>query len=46
MVAKNVFLIFLTKSTLTLHNISITRLQILIMLCFIVMEYKIQEATF
>lgn len=43
---KNVFLVFLAKSTLTIYNISITRLQIPITPGFAVTDYMIQEATF
>lgn len=44
--AKNVFPIFFTKSTLMLCGISVIKLQILIMSGFLVTNYKILQALF
>lgn len=46
MLLENVFPIFLVKFTLIIHGISITRLQIPIMLGFAVIEYKDQAVIF
>lgn len=46
MLSENVFLVFPVKSILTMHGISITRLQISIMPGFAIMDYKVQRAIF
>ncbi len=46
MLPENVFLVFLAKSTLTMYDSSVTRLQILMMLGFTITDYKVQGATF
>lgn len=46
MVVKNIISVFPTKSTLILRDISVTRLQIPIMLGFAVTDYKVQGTLF
>lgn len=46
MLPENMFSVFLAKSTLTMYDISVTRLQILMMPDFAVTDFKVQEVTF
>lgn len=44
--SKNIFPVFPAKSNQIIHNINVAKLQILIALGFVVMEYKIQVVIF